>query len=204
MAGEAVEAARIGRKSTIWTGVLTTLAGIAGVIGTTVASCSISSNTLQSEGQRSATEFLRNQRQTAYAAFANEGYATYDALLAANRLFVAPEVPSLGAYSGAEADVRAHIDKATSAGLSMQLVSSDAVCEAAVREMNMLGDAGEKHVQAAAPYVAGKPVDDNYRKVIFTKDDLNSLISTFTAFTREARADLTDPSLRPPAQNCPK
>jgi hypothetical protein len=102
-----------------------------------------------------------------------------------------------------ERDPGDQLNKTYAAALSVELLASDDVCHKAVSEVDALTTAGDEHVRAAAPYVEGKPVDDNYREIVLTQDEINALAQTFRDFTNSARSDLSDPTVRKPAGNCP-
>jgi hypothetical protein len=204
-ASDAVVAARLGRTVTIATSLFTALVGITGTVTAATLSDKNSARQLASENDRSANEFLRNQRQAAYTAFAAEAYATVQALVDANFLFLPSRPPpTLEDFSRVNRDVQSHLEKLNSAGLNLELVASDDVCYAGVNEYRALSNASEQHVRAALPYVTGeKPPDDRYRKVWMTDNDNHALRNMFIVFTRAAREDLSDPALRKPAKNCP-
>jgi hypothetical protein len=166
----------------------------------------ISARQLASENDRSATEFLRSQRQAAYTAFAAEANAFFNALSDANLLFRPDDPPpTLEVFKTADSDVSSHFPKLLSANLNLDLVASEDVCAAALDESHLLSASYNQHVGAAFPYVdRQKPPDDLYRKIWMTNDDYHGLASAFVAFTRAARDDLSDPALRKPAKNCPR
>lgn len=190
---------------TIATAFFTALVGITGTVTAATLSSNNSARQLASENDRSAAEFLRTQRQAAYTAFSAEAYATVQALGDANFLFLpARPPPPLEDFNRVNRDVQSHLEKLNAAGLSLELVASDDVCNAGVNEYRALSNASEQHVRAAGPYVTGEiPPDDRYRKVRMTDEDTDALANMFRVFTRAAREDLSDPALRKPAKNCP-
>ena len=191
---------------TIATALITALVGIIGTVTAATLSNQNSERQFASETERSATEFLRTQRLTAYSAFASEANATYQAVLTANFSFPPDHPPPpVEEFNRVQQDVLSHIAKMVSAGLSVELLASDNVCEAALRESSALTTAGDRHVGDAWIYVTGqKPKDDAYRKIMMTDQDFNALQSAFEDFTRAAREDLrSDTALRTQAKKCP-
>jgi hypothetical protein len=204
-ASDAVVAARLARTVTIATALITALVGITGTVTTAALSYKTSAQRLASENEKSATEFLRSQRQAVYTAFAAEAYATVQALVDANFLFLPSRPPPpLEDFNRVNRDVQSHLEKLNAAGLNLELVASEDVCNAGVNEYRALSNASEQHVRAAGPYVTGEiPPDDRYSKVRMTDKDTDALAKLFKVFTRAAREDLSDPALRKPAKNCP-
>jgi hypothetical protein len=188
-------AARLGRTVTIATGLFTALVGITGTVTAATLGYKTSAQQLASEKEKSATEFLRSQRQAAYTAFASEVNATYLALVDANnRLFPPNEPPpTFEDFDRADRDLESHIEKLASTALNMELVASEDVCDAAKREADALNTALDHHFGAAQPYVTGrKPPDDDYRKISMTEKDVSASAKEFTVFIRAAREDLTE------------
>jgi len=205
-ASDAVVAARLGRTVTIATGLITALVGITGTVTAAALSYKTSAQRLASENEKSATEFLRSQRQTAYTAFAVEANATYDALLDANGLwFRLDPLPTKEDFHRVEDDVTSHLAKLTAAGLTLDLVASEDVCDAADNEHHALVTENDKFLGAAWKYLNGRNIrDDPFRSVWMTPADARALGNMFVVFTRAAREDLSDPAFRKPAKNCPK
>jgi hypothetical protein len=189
---------------TIATALITALVGIIGTVAAATLSNNNSERQFRSETDRSTAQFLREQRLVAYTAFANEANNTYQAVLLDNLSFPpAGPVPSLDEFTRLSDDVLSHTAKMVSAGLNLELLASDEVCEAAIREENALSTAVDRHVNAAEPYAKGKPIDAAYRKISMTDENGTALGKPFQDFTRAAREDLNEPALRAPAKNCP-
>jgi hypothetical protein len=189
---------------TIATGLLTAAVGITGNILTTKTSTENSIQQRQSENERSATEFLRKQRQEAYFAFGSEVNATFAALREDSRKFKPFDPPPTAEdYQTAEGSEMSHFEKMSAAGINLGLVASQDVCDAANREWSALTDASDRHVGAAEPYAKRqKPPDDGYRKIWITNDELGALQDMMHDFVTAARDDLADLAFRKPARNC--
>ena len=189
---------------TIATALITALVGITGTLATAFLSNQNSARQFASETERSATEFLRKQRLAAYTAFASEANDTFHAVQMANLSFPpAGPVPSLDEFNRVSDDLTSQTAKMVTAALSLELLASDDVCEAAVREVSALNIAADRHVGAAEVYAKGKPKDDAYRKIWMTDENFTALGKVFQDFTRAAREDLSDTALRAPAKKCP-
>jgi hypothetical protein len=180
------------------------MVGIAGTVATGFLSYRNGVNQIANEREKSATEFLRKERQEAYSAFASEAVTTYLALIdASNSLFAPATVPTLEDFTAAVGEAKSHVGKLNVAGLRVQLVASDDACRAIAREMNGLEDAVYRHLTAARPYVVQrKPPDEAYSKIRITDDDDNALEKLIWDFNEAARVDETDPALRKTSKNC--
>lgn len=200
---DTVANARIARTVTIATGLITAAVGIAGNLMTTDASKENSIQQRQSESERSATEFLRKQRQDAYNTFATQVNATLESIQNASRL-VEPfkPLPTSEEFERAYDHKQSQIVNLSAAGLKVELVASDGVCVAMHSAYVAFVNAGGQHVDAAQRYVEGKPLDDGYRKVWMTNQENDALLGVLDDFITAAREDLSDLVLRKPAKNC--
>jgi hypothetical protein len=199
-------AARLGRTVTIATALITALVGITATVSAAFFTYKTSAERLASETEKSATEFLRQQRQAVYTDFAAEGSAFYSALTDGNKHFPPNDPPpTLEDFNSVDGDVTGHFRKLAVDDLHLELVASEDVCDAAARVMVAFANAEDEHIGAAWPYVTGKNTpDDDYRKVWMTDKDIEALQVLSSVFIQAAREDLTDPELRKPAKNCPK
>jgi hypothetical protein len=206
-ASDAVVAARLGRTVTIATALITALVGITATVSAAYFTYKTSSQRLAAETEKSATEFLRQQRQAAYTAFAAEAQATADALAETMNLFppIKSAPPTEEDFNGVYRDLSSHFGKLTAAQLNLELVASEDVCDAATSEQHALVHALQTHIEYAEWWynIKHQPPPD-YRKVRLTDEEIHTLPNTFIFFTRAAREDLSDPTLRKPAKNCPK
>jgi hypothetical protein len=191
---------------TIATALFTALVGMVGTFATAKLSYDSGARQIAGENERSATEFLRKQRQEAYTAFGSEASATYAALVTTNDMFQpALPPPTFEDFNGVDHDLASHMEKVATAALTLELVASDDVCNAGVREFHALANASDRRHAAAWPYVTGqKPQDDAYGKAWMTDKDIQALADLMVAYTRAAREDLSDPALRKPGRNCPR
>jgi hypothetical protein len=107
-------------------------------------------------------------------------------------------------FNGVHRDLRSHFGKLTAAQLNLELVASEDVCDAAISEQHALLDAEETHILYAQRSYNTKHQPPDYRKVWLTDGEIHTLLNKFIVFTRAAREDLSDLTLRKPAKNCPK
>ena len=104
---------------TIATALITALVGIIGTLATATLSNTNSARQFRNETERSAAEFLRQQRLTAYTAFASAANDTFHAVQMANLSFPpAGPVPSLDAFNRISDDVTSQTAKMVTAALS--------------------------------------------------------------------------------------
>ncbi len=203
---DGVATARLSRTTTIATTAITALLGLGGSIATAAVSCDNTGRQLASDREKSTTEFLRNQRRTAYSAFATEANISYLALLDANNL-VGPKIPlpTPEVFDKTSLDLRNHLGNVNAAAFNVELVASEEVCEAASHENRALWDAAGDHFWRAISYIKnGKSLDSDYATIWMTVDQINKLRDMFIHFIKVAREDVNDSSLRPPGKDCPK
>lgn len=200
---DTVANARIARTVTIATGLITAAVGIAGNWLTTDTSTKNSIQQRLSENERSATEFLRKQRQDAYGAFATQVNATLESIQNASGLVLPfKPLPTSEEFNRAYDHKQSQIVNLSAAGLKVELVASDGVCVAMHSTYDAFVDAGGQHVDAAQPYVEGKPLDADYRKIWLSEQENDALLGVLDDFITAAREDLSDLVLRKPAKNC--
>lgn len=203
---DVVVTARMGNKVTIATAAITALLGLGGSIATAAVSCQNTGRQLASDREKSTTEFLRNQRRTAYATFAADANTSYLALLDATDS-IGPRIPPPApeVFDKTSVDLRNHLGDVSVAGFNVELVASEEVCEAASRESRALWDAAGDHFWRAYAYIhQRKPMDSDYGTISMTVDQINTLRDMFIHFVKVAREDINDSALRPPGKDCPK
>jgi hypothetical protein len=192
-----VRAANITRSATIRAslivGLISLIVGLIGIVGILVSgylSYRVSSKQIQTESERSSSEFLRNQRQTSYSAFANQMTVTMEKLSAFTGLFQPGQVPPTSEqFDKADGEYGDNAHKLGESAFAINLIATDPVrkCASAANHFFL---AFEHRLYAAGTLFKGTSFEELSKTVPITPQENGKFAELINGFSYAARDDL--------------